>query len=70
MSVFIQKSKTDIYRDGNHIIIARTGNNLCPVNNLEYYLEWIGNNHEIDIFKIENVPLSYCRMRQLFYSSF
>jgi len=23
--VFIQKSKTDIYRDGNHIIIARTG---------------------------------------------
>jgi hypothetical protein len=48
MSVFIQKGKTDIYRDGNHIIIARTGNNLCPVNNLELYLEWIGNNHEID----------------------
>ncbi len=44
MSVFIQKSKTDIYRDGNRIIIGRTGNNLCPVKNLELYLQWVNNN--------------------------
>lgn len=37
MSVFIQKSKTDIYRDGDRIIIARTGNKLCPVKNLESF---------------------------------
>ncbi|CAG2245751.1 unnamed protein product [Mytilus edulis] len=43
MSVFIQKSKTDIYRDGDRIIIARTGNKLCPVKNLEKYLEWSNN---------------------------
>lgn len=84
MSVFIQKSKTDIYRDGNRIIIARTGNNLCPVNNLELYLQWVGYNHEFDfylfrnltkvndhyIFRKENVQLCYTRMRELFIQAF
>jgi hypothetical protein len=37
---FHTKSKTDIYRDGDRIVIARTGNKLCPVKNLENYLEW------------------------------
>ena len=84
MSVFIQKSKTDIYRDGNQIIIARTGNNLCPVKNLELYLQWVDNNHEFDFylfrnltkdndhynFRKENVPLCYTRMRELFIQAF
>jgi hypothetical protein len=55
MSVFIQKSKTDIYRDGNRIIIARTGNNLCPVKNLELYLQWVDNNHEFDFYLFRNL---------------
>ena len=38
MSVLIQKSKTDIHRDGNRIIIARRGNNLCLIKNLDLYL--------------------------------
>ncbi|CAG2254074.1 unnamed protein product [Mytilus edulis] len=51
MSVFIQKSKTDIYRDGDRIIIARTGNKLCPVKNLESFLEWSNNPLDTDVFK-------------------
>ncbi|KAK3107307.1 hypothetical protein FSP39_011571 [Pinctada imbricata] len=35
MSIFIEKSKTDIYRDGNWLVISRTGTKLCPVMNLE-----------------------------------
>jgi hypothetical protein len=35
-----KKSKTDIYRDGDRIVIAWTDNKLCPVQNLENYLEW------------------------------
>ena len=82
--LFIQKSKTDIYRDGNRIIIARTGNNLCSVKNLEFYLQWVGNDHKLDfylfriltkyndhyIFRKENVPLCYTRMREPFIQAF
>ncbi|CAC5399040.1 unnamed protein product [Mytilus coruscus] len=52
MSVFIQKSKTDIYRDGDRIIIARTGNKLCPVKNLESFLEWSNNPLDTDVFRM------------------
>ena len=84
MSVLIQKSKTDIYRDRNRIIIAGTGNNLCLINNFDLYLQWVGNNLEFDfylfrnltkdndhyIFRKENVPLCYSRMRELFIQAF
>lgn len=40
MSVFIESSKTDKYRDGAWILIARTGTLLCPVKNLERYFLW------------------------------
>ena len=39
MSIFLEKSKTDIYRDGAWVIIARTNSELCPVMNTERYLE-------------------------------
>ncbi len=38
MVVFIEKSKTDVYRDGNRIYIAKTGTKLCPVTTLEQYI--------------------------------
>jgi hypothetical protein len=31
MRVFIEKSKTDIYRDGAHVVIAASGKSTCPV---------------------------------------
>jgi hypothetical protein len=52
--VLIQKSKTDIHRDGNRIIIARTGNNLCLIKNLDLYLQWVGNNLVFDFYLFRN----------------
>lgn len=84
MSIFIQKSKTDVYRDGNCVTIARTGSDLCPVKNMELYLLWA--NISVDseeyifrnltkfkdsyVLRKENKPLSYSRMRELFISAF
>jgi integrase len=31
MAIFIEKSKTDIYRDGQWVVIARTDSDMCPV---------------------------------------
>ena len=41
MSLFIESSKTDVYRDGHWLVISRTFTKLvlCPVKNLEIYLQ-------------------------------
>ncbi len=39
MTVFIEKSKTDVYREGNRLYIACTGSSLCPVKMLQLYFE-------------------------------
>ena len=83
MSLFIEKSKTDIYRDGSWLIIARTATNLCPVKNLELYfsygnLEYSENYLFRNItkcsgsyrFRNDNKPLSYTRMREIFIEAF
>ena len=36
--VRVQHSKTDQYRDGNEVLIARTGSSTCPVAMLERYM--------------------------------
>ena len=38
MSIFIPTSKTDVYREGNKVIIARTGNVTRPVNMVLRYM--------------------------------
>ncbi|CAG2214782.1 unnamed protein product [Mytilus edulis] len=50
ISIFIEKSKTDIYRDGNWLIIAKTGTTLCPVRNLELYMQWSGIQSDSNLF--------------------
>ena len=41
MELFLESSKTDQYRDGAHIIIARTNSQICPVTMLErYVIDW------------------------------
>ena len=37
MSVHIQSSKTDQYRQGDSVLVARTGSKTCPVSMLEQY---------------------------------
>ena len=39
VEVVIESSKTDIYRQGNTIVIARTNSEFCPVAILEKYLK-------------------------------
>ena len=61
MSVFIESSKTDKYRDGAWILIARTGTILCPVVNLERYFLWadISDDSEVHIFSISATKTCY-----------
>ena len=42
MSIFVESSKTDKYRDGAWLTIARTGTELCPVANIEKLITWAG----------------------------
>lgn len=40
MAIFIECSKTDKYRDGAWVMIAKTGTNLCPVENVKKLIKW------------------------------
>ena len=76
--------KTDIYRDGNSVVIVRTDSNLCPVKNLELYLacgniladsnEFIFRNltkcKDMYILRRDDKAPSYSRMRELFIQAF
>ncbi len=82
MSIFIEASKTDVYRDGAWVVIAATTTELCPVKHMKDYLEMANIHPESDEFvfrslvfregkyalREENRPLSYTRLRELFLS--
>lgn len=84
ISLFVENSKTDQYRDGAWILIARTGTSLCPVRNLEKYLLWanIDDNSDEYIFRClsacksgyklrdDGKPLSYTALRECFIDAF
>ena len=40
MTIFIECSKTDKYRDGAWVVIAKTGSLLCPVDNCKKLIQW------------------------------
>ena len=75
VSLFIQKSKTDIYREGSWVILSKTSSNLCPVKILHNYLSLgkIKNDSDEYIFRNlqknksgftlrkENKPMTYTR---------
>ena len=42
MQVSIKSSKTDQYRDGDEVVIARTGTPTCPVNIMTRYFDMAG----------------------------
>lgn len=84
MSVFIESSKTDKYRDGAWLLIARTGTKLCPVVNMEKYLLWAEIPEDSEGYLFGNVTatkngyklrqdgkhISYSNFRDLFIESF
>ena len=39
INIFVTRSKTDVYRDGAWVLIARTNSSRCPYNLLKRYLE-------------------------------
>lgn len=80
MEIFIESSKTDQYRDGAVVVIARTGTDCCPVTMTERYLKDAGisivNPSEKYLFRRlintkhgqklrDSADLSYTRAREL-----
>ena len=80
LEIFIESSKTDQFRDGAWVIIARTHSKTCPVQILEHYMSLgdinINGNGDLHLFrgitrskygvKLRNKGgLSYTRMREL-----
>ncbi|XP_060076462.1 uncharacterized protein LOC132556091 [Ylistrum balloti] len=84
MSVFIESSKTDKYRDGAWLMIAETGTCLCPVKNLKLFFDWasLKENSDQYIFcslsptkdgykaRSDNKSMSYTTLRELFIEAF
>ena len=84
MSIFIESSKTDKYRDGAWILIARTGTVLCPVLNLERYFLWADVSDDSDVYIFSHLSatktchilrkdmkhMSYSNMRSIFLEAF
>ena len=79
MEVHILSSKTDQYRQGDTVLVARTGNATCPVMMMEQYFEKVNLDKEFrehifrGIVKTKHGEklrasgkLSYTRMRKLF----
>ena len=85
IKIYIEKSKTNIYRRGNSVVIASTNTAFCPVVWLKTYFELTSLQFNSDsyifrglsFFKSNgnytlcrmNVPLSYARARELLLDS-
>ena len=79
VELFIAKSKTDIYRNGNVVVLAETGNITCPFNLLSRYVQ-VGN---IDLssdlkffrkskgcYRLRGTGISYTRAREVVLDAF
>jgi len=84
VKLFLFKSKTDIYREGRDVVIARTGSVTCPVNMLERYLKLAGIQKtsrefifrplylckSVNTYKLRSTgQLTYTRVRESFISA-
>lgn len=84
--LFIESSKTDIYRDGFWVVVARTRNKTCPFSILRRYLKLISLRSSSDEFifraltyykkscsyklRKKNQPLSYSAARSIVLDAF
>ncbi|XP_062612565.1 integrase/recombinase xerD homolog [Saccostrea cucullata] len=85
MCLHIESSKTDVYRRGNDVLIASTGNATCPVFWAKHYLQLAGISGKPDDFIFRSVryfksanchrlcninkPISYTRAREILLDS-
>lgn len=79
VKVFIEKSKTDIYREGNWLFISKVDSEICPISILKLYLNKCGIDPKSEEFifrgmsffksksvhklRSKNVPISYSTAR-------
>jgi len=79
LKVFIEKSKTDIYREGSWVLISKTSSKLCPVKNTltyislanikkpnEFLFRALSTGKRKSKLRDKNTPLSYTRVRECF----
>ena len=79
MAVHILSSKTDQYRQGDTVLVARTNSPMCPVAMMERYFALAGLSHSSPLLVFRGITrtkhgerlratggLSYTRMRELF----
>ena len=85
MSLNIEKSKTDVYRRGNSITIAKTGVDMCPVMWMKRYLDLAEISFKPEDFVFRSIryfkslnkyklcsvnkPISYTRARELLHEA-
>jgi len=64
LEIFISKSKTDCYRNGNNVVISKLDTIYCPVDTLNRYFEAsnIVNTSDMYIFR----PISFLKKRKSF----
>ena len=81
MSLYIEKSKTDVYRRGNEVIISKTNSKYCPVYWMKHYLSLAEISQKPDEYVFRSIryfkslgkyklctinkPLSYTRAREI-----
>lgn len=86
MKLFIEKSKTDVYRDGAWVPIAKTGSSTCPLSMMKRYIKKAQIPKDSDEFlfrglsyfrksrtyklRKKNKPLSYSRARKIILDAF
>ena len=82
MTIFIPRSKTDVYREGNIVYINGVGNKYCPVNLVKKYMKAASISFDSNLplfrpliyykksnsYSLRSSKLSYSRCREVFKS--
>ena len=78
VKIFVPRSKTDVYREGNYVYIAKLENKYCPVAILRRYIETLNLDLSSHLplfmpltknksgYTLRNGKLSYTRCREIF----
>ena len=84
VELFIAKSKTDIYRNGNVVMLAKTGHITCPYNLLNRYIQAAGIDFSSNLmffrslhfvksnasYTLRSTGISYTRTREVVLHAF